>query len=318
MERALGMGEGYARVPGRARNGMDPFDRSHAPVYGVLEPLAAGLRVVTAPNPGPMTFTGTRSYVVGAGEVAVIDPGPEDARHLEALAAAVRGERVSAVLVTHAHVDHSAGAAAFAARVGAPVLAHGPVEARPARFAGLGGGEGIDAGFRPDRRIGEGAVVAGPGWTLTALATPGHTSDHLSFAWAEGGALFSGDLVMGWATTVISPPDGELGAFRASLARLQGRADRVYYPGHGAPVRDPQGIVAHIMAHRAGREAEVLAALARGPATVPELVAAIYAGVDPALHGAAGRNVLAHLLDLEARGLVRADGASGAARWRLW
>jgi hydroxyacylglutathione hydrolase len=310
----LGMGEGYAPPARRARNAMDPFDRSHAPAYGVPEPLAPGLRVVTAPNPGPMTFTGTRSYVVGAGEVAVIDPGPDDPRHLDALAAAVRGERVAAVLVTHAHLDHSSGAAAFARRVGAPVLAHGdPIGARTGA-AGLGGGEGLDAGFRPDRRIGEGARIAGPGWTLTALATPGHTGDSLSFAWAEGRGLFSGDLVMGWATTLISPPDGELAAFRASLARLQGRDEGIYYPGHGAPVRDPHAIIAHILAHRAGREAEILAALARGPASAAELVAAIYADVDPALHAAAARNVLAHLIDLEARGRVTADARG---RYRL-
>ena len=302
----------------------DPFDLSHAPPVGIPEVLAPGLRVVTAPNGGPMTFTGTRSYIVGAGEVAVIDPGPDDPRHLAALAAALGGERVAAVLVTHAHRDHSAGARAFAERVGAPVLAHGdpagarsPAMAALAAAGALGGGEGIDAGFRPDRRIGEGATVAGPGWTLTALATPGHTGDSLSFAWAEGGALFPGDLVMGWATTLISPPDGDLAAFRASVARLQGLDAATYYPGHGAPVRDPQRIMAHILAHRAGREAEILARLARGPASVGELVAAIYAGVDPALHGAAGRNVLAHLIDLEARGQVAAEGPPAAARYRL-
>jgi hydroxyacylglutathione hydrolase len=302
----------------------DPFDLSHAPPVGIPEVLAPGLRVVTAPNPGPMTFTGTRSYIVGAGEVAVIDPGPDDPRHLDALAAAVGTERVAAVLVTHAHRDHSAGARAFAGRVGAPVLAHGdpagaraPAMARLAAAGGLGGGEGLDAGFRPDRRIGEGATVAGPGWTLTALATPGHTADSLSFAWAEGGALFPGDLVMGWATTLISPPDGDLAAFRASLARLDGLGAAIFYPGHGAPVGDPRRIMAHVLAHRAGREAEILARLARGPASVGELVAAVYAGVDPALHDAAGRNVLAHLIDLEARGQVAADGPPAAARYRL-
>jgi glyoxylase-like metal-dependent hydrolase (beta-lactamase superfamily II) len=311
------MGERVTRGA-RAAQGT-PFDRSHAPPVGVAERLAPGLRAVTAPNPGPMTFTGTRSYVVGEGEVAVIDPGPDDPRHLAALAAAVAGERVAAVLVTHAHLDHSGGAARFAARVGAPVLGHGdPVGARApamARLRGIGGGEGIDAGFHPDRRIGEGDAVAGPGWRLDVLATPGHTADHLAFAWADAGALFSGDLVMGWATPVISPPDGDLSAFRASLGRLAGRGEPVFYPGHGAPVGDPRRVIAWVLAHRAEREAEIAAALVRGPATVAALVAAIYAGVDPRLHRAAGRNVLAHLIDLEARGLVVAD--PGRAAWRL-
>jgi hydroxyacylglutathione hydrolase len=301
-----------------------PFDLDHAPPVGVPEALAPGLRVVTAPNAGPMTFTGTRSYIVGEGEVAVVDPGPDDAAHAAALAAALAGERVAAVLVTHAHRDHSAGARAFAARVGAPVLAHGatggarsPAIAPLVAAGGHGGGEGIDAGFVPDQRIGEGAVVAGPGWTLTALATPGHTADHLSFAWAEGAALFSGDHVMGWATTLISPPDGDLGAFRASLRRLEGRAETVYYPGHGAPVRAPGALVAHVLAHRDAREAEIVAALAQRPSTVPALVAALYAAVDPRLHGAAGRTVLAHLIDLRERGLAEPEGPVGAAVWRL-
>lgn len=298
-----------------------PFDRRHAPPVGVPEPLAPGLRVVTAPNPGPMTFTGTRSYIVGEGEVAVIDPGPDDPRHTEALAAAVAGETVAAVIVTHAHRDHSAGARTFAARVGAPVLAHGdPVRARSAAMArlaaaaGLGGGEGFDTAFAPDERIGAGDVVAGPGWSLQVLATPGHTADHLSLAWAEGRGLFTGDVVMGWATTLISPPDGDLRAFRATLGQLLQRKDAVYYPGHGAPVAAPHRLIRHILAHREGREAEILAALAAGPKAVPALVAAIYASVDPALHAAAARNVLAHLVDLTERGIVTAEGplAAGA------
>ncbi len=296
-----------------------PFDRRHAPPVGVPEALAPGLRVVTAPNAGPMTFTGTRSYIVGSGEVAVIDPGPDDPRHLAALQSAVAGESVAAVLVTHAHRDHCTGARAFAAAVGAPVLAHGdpaggrrPAMARLAAAGGLGGGEGFDLGFAPDERIGAGDRIAGPGWTLSVLGTPGHTADHLAFAWAEGRGLFTGDLVMGWATTLISPPDGDLGAFRQSLGALLEREDRVYWPGHGAPVTEPQALVRHIMAHRAGREAEILAALDEGPATVAALVARIYAAVDPSLHPAAARNVLAHLVDLADRGLVEAEGGLAA------
>jgi glyoxylase-like metal-dependent hydrolase (beta-lactamase superfamily II) len=310
---------------GKGAGGMGPpFDTSHAPPVGVAEALAPGLAVVTAPNAGPMTFTGTRSYLLGEERVAVIDPGPDDAAHRAALVAALAGRAVEAVLVTHAHRDHSAGARAFARAVRAPVLAHGdPAGARSeamARLAAAGGfcgGEGLDAGFAPDERIGEGTVVRGPGWTLTALATPGHTADHLAFAWAEGGALFSGDHVMGWATTLISPPDGDLAAFRASLARLRGRPEAFYYPGHGAPVPAPGRLVDHILAHRAAREGEIVAALARGPATIPGLVAAIYAGVDPVLHGAAGRTVLAHLLDLAGRGLAVADGPPAVGVWRL-
>jgi glyoxylase-like metal-dependent hydrolase (beta-lactamase superfamily II) len=215
-------------------------------------------------------------------------------------------------------------ARAFAARTDAPLLAHGdpagarsPAMARLAAAGGIGGGEGIDPAFHPDRRIADGEVLAGPGWTLTAVATPGHTADHLSFAWAEGNALFSGDHVMGWATTLISPPDGDLARFRTSLARLQARGESVFYPGHGAPVADPQAVMAHVLAHRAAREAEILAALARSPATPAGLVAAIYTRVDPALHPAAARNVLAHLLDLGERGLAVADGPPATGTWRL-
>jgi hydroxyacylglutathione hydrolase len=301
----------------------DPFDRSHAPIPGHVERLAPGLRVVTAANAGPMTFTGTRSYLVGEGRVAVIDPGPRDAAHRAALLRALGpGERVEAILVTHAHRDHSAGAAALAAETGAPVLAHGDPRGAGAPLHGaagaLGGGEGIDEGFRPDRRIGEGAVIAGPGWTLTAIHTPGHLADHLCFAWAEGEALFTGDTVMGWATTLISPPEGDLGAFMASLERLRARGERVFYPGHGGPVADPQGMLVWQIAHRRAREAQILDALAAGPRTIPDLVAAIYADLAAELRPAAARNVLAHLLDLAGRGVVAADGAVGQdARYRL-
>jgi glyoxylase-like metal-dependent hydrolase (beta-lactamase superfamily II) len=301
----------------------DPFERNHDPPIGRPEPLAPGLVVVTAPNAGPMTFTGTRSYLLGTREVAVIDPGPDDPAHLEALVAAVpAGGRVTTILVTHAHLDHSAGARALAERVDAPVIGFG---ARPRRVvmerisdAGtLGGGEGIDAAFAPDRRLADGEMLAGTGWRLEALHTPGHLGDHLCFAWAEGRALFSGDLIMGWSTTLISPPDGEISAFLESLDRLATRGERVYYPGHGAPIREPRAMLAWQRNHRLEREVQVLAALAAGPARVPDLVAAIYTRLDPALRPAAGRNVLAHLLDLVGRGHVVPEGPLGPdARYR--
>jgi glyoxylase-like metal-dependent hydrolase (beta-lactamase superfamily II) len=299
----------------------DPFDRDHAPRIGAPEPLAPGLVAVTAPNAGPMTFTGTRSYLLGAREVAVIDPGPDDPPHLDALVAALPpGGRVTAILVTHAHRDHSAGARALQARTGAPILGFGerarsPAMARLAETGDLGGGEGVDPTFAPDRRLVDAETVAGADWRLEALHTPGHLGDHLCFAWAEGDAIFSGDMVMGWATTLISPPDGDLRAFLASLARLKARPERLYLPGHGAPLRDPQRMIAWQLAHRAEREAQIRAALADGTATIADLVGAVYPDLAEALRPAAARNVLAHLIDLADRGLARAEGPLGAARW---
>jgi glyoxylase-like metal-dependent hydrolase (beta-lactamase superfamily II) len=302
-----------------------PFERDHAPVPGAVERLAPGLRAVTAGNSGPMTFTGTRSYIVGEGEVAVIDPGPDDPEHRAAvLAALAPGERVAAVLVTHAHRDHSGGAAAFGAASGAPVLAHGepragvrPLGAAWAAAGALGGGEGIDAGFRPDRRLRDGDVVEGPGWRLEAVATPGHLGDHLAFAWEAAGALFSGDVLMGWSTTLISPPEGDLDGFMGSLERLGARREAVFYPGHGAPLRDPGRMIAWQAAHRRERTAQIFAALEDGPRDVEGIVACVYAGLDPKLAGAAGRNVLAHLLALAEAGHVAVEGKPGpGARFR--
>ena len=288
-----------------------------------MRQLEPGLRLVRAPNPSPMTAEGTNSYIVGEGEVAVIDPGPDDPAHLAALLAALRpGERVSHILVTHAHRDHSPLARTLAEATGAPVLAHGRAEeGRSQTMAALaaaghaGGGEGVDTGFAPDRRLSDGDVVEGAGWRLTALHTPGHMAGHLSFAWDD--RLFSGDHVMGWASSLISPPDGDLAAFVASCRRLAARRWRVFHPGHGAPVSDPAARLAWLIAHRQARHAALAEALARGLETVPALTAAIYAGTPPALLPAAERNVFAHLVALVESGAATASPALGpAARYR--
>ncbi|MEM9196986.1 MAG: MBL fold metallo-hydrolase [Pseudomonadota bacterium] len=307
-----------------------PFRTDHATVPGEVERLEPGIRAITAPNASPMTFTGTRSYLVGEGTVALIDPGPDIAVHGRAIRAALApGERISHILVTHSHVDHSPLARRIAAETGAPVHgfgAHGagmrPAMAEMAAEAGragesLGGGEGADTGFAPDVALADGAIVEGDGWRLTALHTPGHLSNHLCFALegggAQAGAVFSGDHVMGWATTLVSPPEGDLTAFMASLRRLAGRSDRVYHPGHGAPVADPAGVVAHILAHREMRESQIRTALRDGPADAVTLARRIYIDLDARLLPAATRNVLAHLLDLSERGLAAPEGAPGAA-----
>ncbi|MCV2868729.1 MBL fold metallo-hydrolase [Defluviimonas sp. WL0002] len=280
-------------------------DRIGGPVQ--LEP---GLRLLRAPNPSPMTHTGTNTYILGAGRVAVIDPGPDMALHLAAiLATLAKGETVSHIFVTHSHLDHSPLARGLAEATGAPVLAFGDARAgRSARMSALaleetvGGGEGIDHDFRPDEELPDGTLVEGQGWSLRAIHTPGHLGNHLCFAW--GDRVFSGDHVMGWASSLVSPPDGDMGAYMESLDKLARHGATRLYPGHGEPVENPAGRIAFLASHRREREAQILAALSEGQADAAAIARLIYTDIPPALLGAAARNVLAHLVDLEERSLV--------------
>lgn len=302
-----------------------PFNLDFHPTPGDATEIAPGLRRVVAPNASPMTFRGTNTYILGEAEMAVIDPGPEDQRHLDAILRAVGDlSRLSHVVVTHSHLDHSPLAARLAALADAPVLALGDSKAgQSARMADLaarfdlGGGEGVDRGFRPDLVLADGAVVRAREWQLEAIATPGHFSNHLCFGW--NGGVFSGDHVMGWATTLVSPPDGDLTAFMGSLARLAERRDPgPYWPGHGAVLEDPLAMVAHLGAHRRGREAEILAALDEAAMRPLDLTRRIYTEIGPELIPAAARNVFAHLIDLVERNLVWPEGdLSPVARYHL-
>lgn len=277
-----------------------------------VELLEPGLRRVLAPNPSPMTHWGTNSYIVGQGQVAVIDPGPADQAHLDALLSALApGETVSHILVTHSHLDHSPLAASLAQATGAPVLAYGDSQSgrsdvmqRLAAQGPIGGGEGVDLTFRPDQTIADGQRIEGGSWTLDAVWTPGHFSNHLCFVW--GDAVFTGDHVMGWASSLVSPPDGDLTAFMASTRRLADRADRIFYPGHGAPVTEPKTRLDWLIGHREAREASILAALTSAPQTIPTLTAQVYHDIPVALRRAAERNLFAHLIDLSQRGLINA------------
>lgn len=272
-----------------------------------LSPL---VRRVVAPNPGPFTFTGTCAYIVGAGEVAIIDPGPDDEAHRAALMAAVTGERVTHIVVTHTHRDHSPGARALSHATGAPVwgcAAHVPIEDHPSGRLDAS----HDTDYAPDVEMRDGDALAGAGFTLEALHTPGHASNHLCFALEEEGSLFSGDHVMAWSTTVVAPPDGDMAAYMASLDRLAARREDVYYPGHGAPARAARRYVRALAMHRRQREAAILARVAAGDGDIATIVARIYSGLDPRLVRAASLSVLAHLQDMTARGLVASS--EGAA-----
>ena len=281
--------------------------------YGVPERLSPLVRRVVADNPGPYTLHGTATFIVGArGRLAVIDPGPRIPAHVDRLLAAAAGAAISHILVTHTHLDHSPAAALLQARTGAPVVGCGP------HAGGAGAGRddaGADTAFAPDRVLGDGDTVAGDGWTLEAVHTPGHTSNHLCFRLPEEGTLFSGDHVMGWSSTVISPPDGDLTAYLASLDRLLAAGDRLLRPTHGRAIAEPARFVRALKAHRLRRCDGVLASLRARPRPIPEIVAENYAGLDPALFGAACRSVYATLLHLQAAGAVRADGAAEAATW---
>ena len=297
-----------------------PFDKSFDLAAETVDEVVPGVRRVLADNPGPFTFKGTVSYIVGRGRVAVVDPGPLDEAHIAALLDAVRGETVTHIFVTHTHRDHSPAVPRIKAATGAMVLAEGPH--RPARALHVGEAPRLDASndtdFRPDRALHDGEVIAGPGWTIEAVATPGHTANHMAFAFKEADLLFSGDHVMAWSTPVVAPPDGAMSDYMASLQKLARRSESVYLPGHGGAVRDAPRFVAHYIRHRQAREASVLHRLAKGEADIPTLVRAIYIGLDPRLVKAAGLSVLAHLEDLVTRGLVLTEGEpSIAGRYRL-
>lgn len=287
---------------------MLQHDRDFDPRHGEAVPVAEGVARITAPNEGPFTFRGTNTYLIGTGELAVLDPGPDDPAHLAAILAAVAGRPVRMILVSHTHRDHTGLVGALARATGAEVVAKGPHRAaRP-----LADGEvnpldaAGDAGFRPDRIVRDGELLAVGGRKITAVATPGHTANHLAFALEDDRLLFSADHVMAWSTSIVAPPDGAMGDYMASLDKLMTRDDRVLMPGHGGPVADPPTYLAGLKAHREGREAGILACLGNGARTIPEIVGTLYADVDPRLHRAAGLSVLAHLEDLAARGLVSA------------
>lgn len=287
------------------------------PLTGAAQRLADGLACVLAPNPSPMTYWGTNSFILGHDSVAVIDPGPADDRHLAALMDAIAGRKVSHILVTHSHLDHSPLASPLAKATGAPVLGFGDSTAGRsqimtdlARTGVVGGGEGVDVAFSPDVMVADGDDISGDGWTLRAIHTPGHFGNHLCFQWDD--AAFCGDLVMGWATSLVSPPDGDLTDFMASCATLAATGITRAYSGHGAPIDDAQARIVELITHRRAREAAIRQELAKGPATATDLTEAIYTDVAPALLPMAQRNVLAHLIDLVTRDIAAPVGPLSA------
>ena len=273
---------------------------------GEVEPLEPLVRRVLAPNGSPFTYTGTQTYLVGGSDgVAVIDPGPAEADHLAALERAIGGASVVAILCTHTHRDHSPAAAPLAERTGAPVVGCAPLALDT---GGPRADAPFDSTYAPDTVLADGDHVSGPGWTLTAVATPGHTSNHLCFALEGTGALFTGDHVMGWSTTVIAPPDGDMADYMASLDKLRARGDRVYYPAHGPAVNNPRQLVRGMIGHRRQRERQIVKLLGESPQDIAAMVPRMYKGVNEYLWPAAGLSVLAHLIDLERRGVVARSG----------
>ena len=286
-----------------------PFDRSFGGEQGKLVRLSPLVRRIVAGNAGPMTFTGTCTYAVGDGEVAIIDPGPDRPEHIAALLAGLRGETVTAIFVTHTHKDHSPGARALKAATGARIIGCAPHD-----FSRQPSGHPIgavnDSSYVPDAVLREGEAFELKNFSLICVETPGHAINHQAFALPQENALFSGDHVMAWSTTVVVPPDSAMRHYMASLAKLLDRDDKIYWPGHGGPVREPRNFVRALIQHRRMREKAILARIKDGDTTVPAIVAHVYQGLDPALTLAAALSVLAHLEDLVEQGLVRTDGAA--------
>jgi len=282
------------------------------PPIGVAEEIAPGLRRIVAPNPSPMTFRGTNTYILGTKNLAIIDPGPDNPDHLDAILSAIGEAKVRLIFVTHSHLDHSPLASKLADQTHAPVLAFGDSSAGRSEImtnlaaAGfVGGGEGVDPWFVPDREVVDGEMFFGAEWALKVIHTPGHMGNHISLQWDN--AIFTGDLVMGWASSLVSPPDGDLSDFMASCERLLSEKPDQLFPGHGAPVDTAMDRIEWLLEHRKGRTNDILAALADGSQTVEQLTAEIYSETPTALHPAAARNLFAHLIDLSKRGEVSAE-----------
>jgi glyoxylase-like metal-dependent hydrolase (beta-lactamase superfamily II) len=294
-----------------------PFEREFDAPYEQPVPVSPLIRRLLARNPGPFTFKGTGVAIIGKGEVAVIDPGPDDPDHLAALRAALEGKTVTHILVTHTHRDHSPAAKPLKAWTGAPTYGFGPHGSGRSE-TGIAVEEGGDRDFVPDIALRDGDIIDGSGFVIGCVHTPGHTSNHMCYALKEEKALFTGDHVMGWSTTVVAPPDGDMGDYLASLRKLLARDDAILWPTHGGPVRDPKSFLAAYLAHRLEREQQILDALRQGATLIPEIVDRIYLGLDPRLKPAAGLSVLAHLLLLTKQSRVTSSGEPGlAARYRL-
>jgi len=299
-----------------------PFERDLEFEYGAVEQVSPLLRRVIAKNPSPFTFTGTGTYIIGQGNVAVVDPGPLDDAHLAALLTALDGETVTHILITHTHRDHSPLAQSLKQATGAQTYAYGPHGAGRSTGTETTGDVRLDASgdtdFMPDVTVAHGDVIEGKGWRVESVFTPGHTSNHMAFALAEEQALLSGDHVMAWSTSVIAPPDGNMADYMASLELVQNRQDRIYWPTHGPAVGKPQQFVRAFITHRRMREAAIVRQLGDGLHTIPEIVKRIYADVRPELHPAAGMSVLAHMEHLVEQGKVATDGApSIGSEYRL-
>ena len=287
-----------------------PFDKSFSLVPDTAVEVAPQVRAIVADNPSPFTFKGTMSYIIGRGKVAIVDPGPDDDAHIAALLDAVRGETVTHIFVTHTHRDHSPAVPKVKAATGAKVYAQGPH--RLARPLHIGETHRLDASadmdFRPDVALADGEIVRGDGFTIEAITTPGHTANHMSFAFKEADLIFAGDHIMGWSTTIVAPPDGAMSDYMASLHKLTRRTEPLYLSGHGMPIKQAPRFVQHLIRHRQAREGSILHRLRKGAADIPTIVKAVYIGLDPRLTGAAALSVLAHLEDMVTRGEIATEG----------
>lgn len=296
------------------------FDLAFEPSHGHAVPVAEGVLRLTCNNPSPFTFHGTNSYIIGRGKtVCVLDPGPENDAHFEALMKALKGKTVSHIFISHTHRDHSPLARRLKSETGALTVAEGPHRASRPLHEGETNpfAESSDTDFMPDITLADGETIEADGWALSALHTPGHTANHSAYALEGTGITFSADHVMAWATTIVAPPDGAMSDFMTSVDKLLARQDRILFPGHGGPVGDPPAFLRALKTHRRMRERAVLERIRAGDREIPEMVLAIYARTDPRLHGAAALSVLAHLEDLVERGQVLTEGPP-ALTGRYW